>query len=119
MRLLLSRESQRGCLREPNFWMSVRWDVLEEQIAMIDERSLPIVYGFDQLRLEDEDYDREYDTRFLRELLEKAQPQKEFPRELNSILQEEIDAYMAGIITEEMLIERLSGRVELYLAEQS
>lgn len=119
LRLLLSRESQEGCLREPNFWMSVRWDVLDEQIEMMDERSMPVVYGFDQLHLKDEEYDREYDTRFLQELLEKAQPKKEFPQELAGILMEEVEAYTAGTITEEMLIEHLTGRVGLYLAERS
>lgn len=119
LRLLLSQEGQSECLREPNFWMSVRWDVLEEQIAMMDERSYPSVYGFDQVFLKDEDYDREYDTRFLQEMLEKAQPKKGFPEELNAILMEEIEAYTAGGITEDQLIERLTGRVELYLAEQS
>ena len=32
---------------------------------------------------------------------------------------EELDEYLAGTITEDVLIERLVKRVELYLAEQS
>lgn len=76
------------------------------------------IYGFTQIPL-GEDYDREYDARFLYELLEKARPRKYFPKDLNTILIEEVYAYTDGTITEEELIERLTRRVELYLAEQS
>lgn len=38
-------------------------------------------------------------------------------RELNNIMMEEREEYIAGVITEEVLIERLTKRVELYLAE--
>lgn len=118
LRMMLSRESQMEGITDPNFWLSVRKDVLEEQIAQVNERSMPTIYGFTQITL-GEDYNREYDARFLYDLLEKAQPQKDFSQELNMILMEEIYAYMDGTITEDMLIERLTKRVELYLAEQS
>ena len=52
-------------------------------------------------------------------LLEKARPLRDIPKELNTILIEEVSAYTDGTITEEELIERLTKRVELYLAEQS
>ncbi len=117
LRILLSRECQLEGVRDPNFWLSVRRDVLEEQIGQVDERSMPTVYGFDQITLGD-DYDREYDARLLEELLENARPKKSFPGELNVIFAEEMEAYMEGTITEDLLIERLAGRVNLYLAEQ-
>ena len=90
---------------------------MEEQIGQVDERSMPTVYGFGQITLGD-DYDREYDARLLEELLENARPKKSFPGELNAIFAEEMEAYMEGTITEDLLIERLAGRVNLYLAEQ-
>lgn len=117
LRILLSGEGQREGMKDSNFWLSVRRDALEEQISQVNERSMPHTYGFDQITLGD-DYDREYDARLLEELLENARPEEHFPRELDAIFMEEIEEYSAGIITEEVLIERLAGRVELYLAEQ-
>lgn len=118
LRMLLSQEGQMKGMKDPNFWLSVRSDVLEEQIAQVNENSMPTIYGFTQITL-GENYDREYDAHFLYDLLEKAQPRKELPEELNMILMEEIYSYMDGTITEEMLIEHLTKRVQLYLAEQS
>ncbi len=118
LRMLLSEEGQTEGMKDPNFWLSVRKDVLEEQIAQVNESSMPTIFGFTQIRL-GEDYDREYDARFLYELLEKARPLRDIPKELNTILIEEVSAYTDGTITEEELIERLTKRVELYLAEQS
>ncbi|MCI9071208.1 MAG: carbohydrate ABC transporter substrate-binding protein [Lachnospiraceae bacterium] len=118
LRMLLSEEGQTEGMKDPNFWLSVRKDVLEEQIAQVNEQSMPTIYGFTQITL-GEDYDREYDARFLYELLEKARPRKYFPKDLNTILIEEVYAYTDGTITEEELIKRLTRRVELYLAEQS
>ena len=104
--------------KDSSFWLSVRRDVLEEQIGQVNESSMPITYGFDQIILGD-DYDREYDARLLDKLLENARPRRYFPRELNNILMEEMEEYIAGVITEEALIERLTKRVELYLAENN
>ncbi|MCM1568740.1 MAG: hypothetical protein NC081_04755 [Roseburia sp.] len=118
IRLLLSREGQlESSANSSNFWLSVRRDVLEEQINQVNEWSYPTVYGFPQIMLGDR-YDRELDAALLYELLETARPKKGFPRELNSILVEELQEYAAGAITEDILIERLTKRVGLYLAER-
>ena len=117
MRILLSRNGQLEGMKDSNFWLSVRSDVLVEQIDQVNEWSMPHTYGFDQITL-GEDYDREYDARLLEELLDNARPDKSLPRELNTIMWEEMEEYLAGAITEEILIERLTRRVELYLAEQ-
>ncbi len=117
-RMLLSKDGQMESTKDSNFWLSVRKDVLEEQINQVNENSMPGTYGFAFITLGD-DYDREYDARFLYDMLEKARPLKYFPRELNVILMEELEAYAAGTITEDLLIQRLTGRVELYLAEQN
>ena len=118
LQILLSREMQLEGAKDSSFWLSVRRDVLEEQIGQVNESSMPITYGFDQIILGD-DYDREYDARLLDKLLENARPRRYFPRELNNILMEEMEEYIAGVITEEALIERLTKRVELYLAENN
>ncbi len=118
LQILLSREEQLEGAKDPNFWLSVRRDVLEEQIDQVNEMSMPTVYGFDQITL-GEDYDREYDVWLLDKLLENARPERHFPKELNAILMEELEEYMAGAITEDVLIERLTRRVGLYLAERN
>lgn len=118
LRILLSREEQLEGAKDSNFWLSVRRDVLEEQIGQVNEMSMPTIYGFDQITL-GEDYDREYDAWLLDKLLENARPERHFPEELNAILSEELEEYMAGAITEDVLIERLTKRVELYLAERN
>lgn len=118
LQILLSREMQLEGAKDSSFWLSVRRDVLEEQIGQVNESSMPITYGFDQIILGD-DYDREYDARLLDKLLENARPRRYFPRELNNILMEEMEEYIAGVITDEALIERLTKRVELYLAENN
>ncbi|MDE5746155.1 MAG: hypothetical protein K2I21_01095, partial [Acetatifactor sp.] len=117
LQILLSREEQLEGAKASNFWLSVRRDVLEEQISQVNEMSMPTVYGFDQITL-GEDYDREYDAWLLDKLLENARPERHFPKELNAILMEELEEYMAGAITEDVLIERLTKRVGLYLAER-
>ncbi|MDE5892809.1 MAG: hypothetical protein K2H45_07810, partial [Acetatifactor sp.] len=118
LRILLSQEEQLEGAKDSNFWLSVRRDVLEEQIGQVNEWSMPTVYGFDQITL-GEDYDREYDAWLLDKLLENARPERHFPKELNAILSEELEEYMAGVITEDVLIERLTKRVGLYLAERN
>lgn len=117
LQMLLSEEGQQESMKDPNFSLSVRRDMLEEQINQINETTSAMAYGFPQITLGD-NYDRESDTEMLYDLLEKAEPRKTFPRELNSILIEELGEYFAGTITEDILIERLTKRVELYLAEQ-
>ena len=79
--------------------------------------SMPYVYGFDQITL-GKDYDREYDAWLLDKLLENARPERHLPKELNAILREEVEEYIAGAITEDVLIDRLTKRVGLYLAER-
>lgn len=118
LQILLSREEQLEGAKTPNFWLSVRRDVLEEQISQVNEMSMPTIYGFDQITL-GEDYDREYDAWLLDKLLENARPERHFPKELNAILMEELEEYMAGAITEDVLIDRLTKRVGLYLAERN
>lgn len=117
LQMLLSKEGQQESMKDPNFDLSVRRDMLEEQINQINETTSAMAYGFPQITLGD-NYDRESDAGMLYDLLEKAEPRKTFPRELNSILIEELEEYLAGTITEDILIERLTKRVELYLAEQ-
>lgn len=64
--------------------------------------------------------DSELDKAILYGLLEKAEWEREAsaPRELSNIYREELDGYLSGDVTEDMLIEHLENRIGLYLLEQ-
>lgn len=99
-----------------NYHMSVRKDVLEEQINRMDEYSYTSLHGFPQFSLGDQ-VDKELDGAALYGLLEKAEPKQYMPRELGNIFWEELDNYLSRNTTEDILIEHLGNRVGLYLSE--
>ena len=114
---MLSYEGQKEASKDINFGLSVRKDVLEEQIDSMNEDSMPHANGFEQIRLGD-GLDKEQDRETLYRLLDSARPRRGFPRQLNEIFLDELDAYFEGTITEDMLIDHLENRVNLYLSEQ-
>ena len=101
-----------------NFGLSVRKDVLEEQINSMSKGTSVGIYGFDQIVIGD-NMNIELDGKTLHDLLDKAKPIRYFPLELRNILYEELEAYFADAITEDMLIEHLESRVGLYLGERN
>lgn len=112
-RFLLSYDVQ----ADSNSGMSVRKDVLEEQIKSMNESTYTMLNGFPQFELGAQ-VDNELDGATLYGLLEKAEPKQYMPRELLEIFMEELDDYLSGNLTEERLIEHLENRVGLYLSEQ-
>ena len=115
--LYLSHEGQLHAAQALNFNLSVRKDVLEEQIASING-SIPVgVAGLDQIRL-GANLDRELDRQMMFEMIDIAKPEKKFPNELQDIMYDELDAYFSGDITEDMLVGHLESRVGLYLGER-
>lgn len=119
LRFLLSYDAQLeavSAVSNYNYHMSVRKDVLEEQINRMDEYSYTSLHGFPQFYLENQ-VDKELDGVTLYGLLEKAEPEQYMPRELVNIFLEELDDYLSGNITENLLIEHLENRVGLYLSE--
>lgn len=118
--LLLSYECQSELAADMNYALSVRKDVLQEQIdsiAQMDADTPLFVSGFDQMKL-GEQADAELDGKLLYGLIEKAEPDKSFPRGLTKIIVEELDNYFAGSVDGETVIKNLTNRVELYLGEQ-
>lgn len=116
--MCLSHEGQAQAAKEQNFALSVRWDMLEEQIAAMNERSMPFLSTLGQITLGD-DLNVELDRKTLLDLIDQAKPKKYFPLELRNILFEELEQYFAGDITEEMVIHNLESRVGLYLGERN
>lgn len=118
--LLLSYDSQSASAGNRNFGMSVRKDVLQEQIdsiAQMDEDTPLYVSGFDQMKLGDQ-ADAELDGKLLHGLIKEAEANKGFPRGLMEIIAGEMNNYFTGSIDEETVIRNLTNRVELYLSEQ-
>lgn len=120
LQFLLSHDAQMEAMSAEttgNYQMSVRRDVLEEQIDRINGDTYPNVHGFPQFHL-GEQVDKELDRAVLYSLLEKAEPRQYMPRELVSIFSEELTDYLSGNLTEDVVIEHLENRVGLYLSEQ-
>lgn len=114
----LSYEGQTQAAKDVNFALSVRWDMLEEQITSMDKNTMPFVADFAQITLGD-DLNVELDRRTLLDLIAQAKPIRYFPLELQNILFEELGQYFSGNITEDMVIDNLEGRVGLYLGERN
>ena len=119
--LCLSYEGQILAAKDINFALSVRRDVLEAQIASM---------GTEISRLPnfDPDFgsvnmgggmDIERDRETLLDLIGSAKPKKTLSWELSGIIREELDLYLAGSITEDMLIDHLENRIGLYLGERN
>lgn len=116
--LCLSYEGQARAAKDLNFGLSVRRDVLEEQILAMNESTPLFASGFEQVVLGD-DLNIDLDRKTLLDMIEKAKPKKYFPAELRSIMFEELEQYFSGTITEDMLINNLESRVGLYLGERN
>lgn len=116
--LCLSYEGQSQAAKDLNFALSVRKDLLEEQIAAMNKDTMASASGFEQIVIGD-DLNIELDRRILLDLVDQAKPLRYFPVELRNILYEELEQYFAGAITEDMVINNLESRVGLYLGERN
>lgn len=116
--LCLSYEGQLQAAKDLNFGLSVRKDVLEEQIAAMNESTMVSASGFGEIVLGD-DLNIELDRKTLLDLINKARPQRYFPVELRNILFEELEQYFSGAVTEDIVINNLKSRVGLYLGERN
>lgn len=115
--MCLSYEMQSNAADDLNFSLSVRRDVLEEQIADMNKSTTVSKAGFEPIVIGD-DLNIELDGKTLHDLIDKAKPRRDFPVELRNILSEELELYFADEITEDMLIEHLESRVGIYLGER-
>ena len=97
--------------------LSARRDVLEEQIAAMSETTTAYSRGLGQVML-GSDLNVELDRETLLDMIDKAKPRKNLPKNLEAIMSEELEAYFAGRITKDMLIDHLESRVGLYIGER-
>lgn len=117
---LLSYEGQQLAAKDRNFNMSVRRDVLEEQIAAMNKGTRVELGDVNRIKFSlGDQLNIELDRNTLLQWIDTAEPAKNLPGELKGILYEELDQYFSGAITEDLLIDRLESRVGLYLNERN
>lgn len=117
---LLSYEGQRLASKSYSFGMSVRRDVLEEQIAAMNKGTRVELGDVNRIKFSlGDQLNIELDRNTLLQWIDTAEPAKNLPGELKGILYEELDQYFSGAITEDLLIDRLESRVGLYLNERN
>lgn len=116
LQTLLSYEVQAEKIKNDMQNLSVRKDVLEEQLAAVNQDTNAYAMGIDQTRLGNSvDHAKDKETFYY--LLENATPKKSLPRELLNIIADELCRYVDGEIDVDMALEHLENRVQLYLDE--
>ena len=116
--MCLSYEGQRQAVKNNDFYMSVRDDVLKEELCNLGEdRRVRLPSTGEEFILRDE-FDPEQDGKTLQDLLDRSKPRTAPPKELRDILFEELDRYFDGTITQDQLINNLENRVGLYFEER-
>lgn len=117
IKMLLSYDTQKSMSSDTNFFLSVRSDVLEEQIQSVDSQSYPYVSGFEQRRLGDlADYEK--DSKLMYSLIESAHVKRGLSKELSDVLAEEFSLFFNDEIDEKTLIDHLENRVGMYISEK-
>lgn len=114
----LSYDIQKAvAVRDPNYGISVRKDLMEEQILRGKRAVLEGEGNLSEEQMETLQAQLEEDVILFRKLMEEARPIQPLPVELEEIMWGEFTDYFEGNITKEMLIDHLKNRVQLYLNE--
>lgn len=119
LKMLLSKEMQLKMMQSPNFHLSIRNDVLAEQIRSVqkgDRISMSFFTTERDFLVENPDYS-EVES-FWNKIMADSVSGVYADAGYESILSEEFEDYFKGNITREMLKEHLENRVNLYLREQ-
>lgn len=119
LKLLLSKEMQLKMMQSPNFHLSIRNDVLAEQIRSVqkgDRISMSFFASEKDFLVENPNYS-EVES-FWNHIMADSVSGVHADAGYESILSEEFGDYFKGNITIEMLKDHLENRVNLYLREQ-
>lgn len=119
LKMLLSKEMQLKMTRSSNFHLSIRNDVLAEQIRTVKKGDLISMSFFVTERdffVENPDY-FEVES-FWNKIMADSVSGIHADTGYKSILNEEFEDYFRGNITRDMLKDHLENRVNLYLREQ-
>lgn len=119
LNFILSYEGQKLAAKDLNYKMSVRRDILEEEIAAMSKGTKVDIGNGTKFKFYlGEQVDVELDRNTLMNWIDTAKPARGLPKELGDILEEELEQYFSDTISEDMLIDHLESRVGLYLNER-
>lgn len=114
LKIVLSYENQVEASRDLNYNLSVRKDVLDDQIEQVKPH-MNANYHWEMTT--GDSVDTEAVRTKLYYLIEQASVRKNGDNEWRAIFNEEMEQFLRGSITEEMLIHNLDNRIGLYLME--
>lgn len=117
LRELLSYAGQKALSTDANYHISIRKDIMEEQLEEEIRSLLSQETEVDGIRTEKQREQMDREKAFFLELLEKAVPEPRLPSELEDILWTEFSDYFDGKITKDLLTDHLRNRVQLYFNE--
>lgn len=118
LKMLLSKEAQLKMASSPNFHLSIRDDVLKEQLGKVKDGDMISMSFFstpEDFIIEEPNSDEV--ERFLYSLVSKAFSRNGIDAEYENILDAEFSDYFNNGISAEMLKSHLSNRIGLYLKE--
>lgn len=113
---LLSADSQWEMVENTTLPFSVRQDILDEQIKVVNVNTLVWAPGFETQKL-GKFVPQNVIRETLNELLNQSEVKPNGDRELITIMSQEFEQYFGGVITKKMLLDNLENRIKLYLNE--
>lgn len=103
--------------RNVNYAISIRDDVMEEQIQSIIQNELANISDGSDVNSKVYEQELLERAKLLKEIIEAAVPQEKLPRDLEELMWEELTEYFKGNITREQVTDHLKNRMQLYFEE--
>ena len=103
--------------RNVNYGISIRDDVMEEQIQSIIQNELANISDGSDANSKVYEQELQEWARLLKDIIETAVPLEKLPRNLEELMWEELTEYFNGNITREQVIDHLKKRIRLYFEE--
>ncbi len=116
-KMLLSKEMQAAMTKEDDFQLSIRTDVLKEQVFAVEEKTWTCPAGFYEMGRYLEQPDNEANYAELTEIIKNSVAIYDNEDPYKSILEEEFSKYFAGEQSEDTVIDHLKNRIRLYIRE--
>ena len=117
VRMLLSKEMQTAMTKADDFQLSIRTDVLKEQVYATEDKSWACPAGFYELGRYLEQPDRDEIYTELLEILKNSVAMNDSEDPYKQILEEEFTKYFSGEQDENAVLDHLENRIKIYLRE--
>lgn len=118
-KMLLSKEVQTAMTKEDDFQLSIRSDVLKDQVFAVEGKTWSCPAGFYELGRYLDQPDNEAIYVELLEIIKNSVAIYEGQDPYKNILEEEFSKYFSGEQSEDLLIDHLKNRVLLYVKENN